>query len=157
MGKLKVPKKSKGGSGNANSSLSMPVVVVVLVCALGAGSYFVGTGGSGAYSKPFSLGKILDIDEGLTPSTGKFAKSGSKMWKHARDTMMKNPDATLIHTDPDVFLIKNLVTDEECDRLLALFDARKASAIDPRWCFAPPKYGDLGSQGGLAFQILLQT
>ena len=157
MGKSNKPKglgkKSKGGSSASNAALSMPVVVGVLACALGAGYFFLGSGGlsltSSTYSKPFSMGTILDIDKGIPESKRKFVKSGSAMWKHARETMMKNPNATLVHADPDVFVVKNLISDEECDEMLELFDKRKASAIDPKWCFAPGKYGDLSSQGAV--------
>jgi tetratricopeptide (TPR) repeat protein len=143
-------KKGAKGSGSSGSSLPMSIIAAVIACVLG-GYYFSGAalGGTSPYTKPFSLGKILDLKKGITPSTKKFVKSGSVMWKDAREAMMKNPKATLIHADPDVFLIDDLLSHEECDTMLDLFEQRKASAIDPKWCFAPAKYGDLSSQGAV--------
>jgi hypothetical protein len=107
------------------------------------------------YAKPFEMGNILDVaanivwdeKDDLSSARGKLKKAGSAMWASARETMMKNPNAILVHADPDVFIIDNLISHDECDRLVELFDARKASAVDPEWCFAPSKFGDLSAKG----------
>jgi hypothetical protein len=139
-------KKSQAGAAASTTSLPVPAIVAVVACVLGAG-YYLGASALGAQSS--SLGKILDMNEGIAPSTKKFVKSGAQVWKDAREAMMKNPKATLVHADPDVFLIDDLLSHEECDRILDLFEKRKASAIDPKWCFAPAKYGDLSSKGAV--------
>jgi hypothetical protein len=130
--------------------LGLPVITVMVAVMAGAG-YYTMSDRSPYTTEPFSLGRVLCMKDGVAKSTKPFAPTTSNMWKNAREAMRKNPNATMIHADPDIFLIDNLLSDEECDRMMALLKKRKeeATAIEPLWCFAPGKYGDLRPQGAI--------
>jgi hypothetical protein len=52
--------------------------------------------------------------------------------------LLANPKAVLLHANPDIFAVPDLLDAAQCDELLALYASRRATApTDPSWCFAP--------------------
>jgi hypothetical protein len=81
------------------------------------------------------------------PRGGSYKYEGASVWGRARQTLLANKAATLVHVNPDVFVVHDLLSTKECDGLLELFDRRKRTADQPNYCFAQSMFGDLTEYG----------
>ena len=67
-----------------------------------------------------------------------------QVWTEAWATALRHPNATVLHTDPDIIVIEDFLTVEECDDLRALLEHRKKTQWEsPRWCFDSVRFDPL--------------
>jgi len=99
-----------------------------------------------------------------------FSEAGKlPVWLRAHRRLRQHPRATLVHTDTDVWLVRDLVPAENVDAMLnQTIERYKNRELEPEWCIATEaypeartddaKYGDvprrmrhnLGSAGGMS-------
>lgn len=60
------------------------------------------------------------------------------LWLRSHRVLRTHPRATLQLSDPDVWTVSNLLTDDHCDMLATYLSERYAKRDPaPRWCFTP--------------------
>jgi hypothetical protein len=150
-------KSGKGGGGSANSNTTMIVAAAVAVVSVGAffalgggdadaGSSRSDGGSGGRYKKgydhdPHDLKnfKVPGREDLKTPETptAHMKRAGSEVWSEARKKLLANPNAIQIGVNPEIFVIPNFLSDEECDEVLELHAKRREEATKtPKWCFS---------------------
>jgi hypothetical protein len=80
----------------------------------------------------------------LKPGTAKgselakgFRSAGSAVWARTREALLKLESATLLHADPDVFIVDDLITGGEADGLKVYYKRRtEEQDRKPQWCFS---------------------
>lgn len=165
MGK-RAPKKGpskEGGKRAGGGSATWIIAMVVALTACLAAAWVTGGAAAAATGTPSSTGEAMpekrvysaeekaawtkiSIDEldQLPPVERDFAKMDDDVWNRARAGLSAHPNATLLFTNPDVWIVKDLVTAEEADELAAFSRKRyEQRDADPRWCFAKAAF-DLG-------------
>ncbi len=79
-----------------------------------------------------------------------FRTAGSAVWGRAREALLRLESATLLHANPDVFIVDNFISDEEADGLVEYYERRlDEQDRQPQWCFSdhyelPTKFAHLG-------------
>eukprot|EP00937_MAST-01D_sp_MAST-1D-sp2_P007293 g7293.t1 len=146
-------KGSKGGTLILMALLIAAVAVAVAVVLAGPGvdGTAGGTGDNDLAARRAAMGdpatwrkvEFGDASAALDASehSGGNGKEADDVWERARAVLRRNPNATQVAADPDVWLVPGLISPEACDAIVAHSHQRYAQKDpQPRWCFASAKF-----------------